>query len=124
MIKLSDTSQYKAKLYSLFFFWAIIESSLCIVAACLPSLRKVPSKKNLIRTVRSAMSLRTLRSYASRPSMGRPNISEDRPIGAHDIESNETDRATFRDGFEMTPLPKVVIKDDRTEPSQDVGSFE
>ena len=78
-------------------YWVIIEASLAIISACLPTIRPVfhsMSPKSIIRSIRSVFSLNSLRSNG----------------GKHDVfkdleRSNRNDSKSSTVGFNDMPIP-------------------
>ena len=101
---------FKLVLFSVIFFWAIVESSLCIVAACLPSLRSSISTGTLMHSIHRAFSFQPLRSSAASQRSGKGTSNQ----GDYSVSLTRSERKTsngrntFRDGLEIAGLASLA----------------
>ena len=77
---MSHAKSSAAETVTITIYWSMIETGLALIAACLPSLRFLfgaTTPASLVRSIRSAMSLHSLRSsQRSRQSQGRSQCSD------------------------------------------------
>ena len=88
------------------FFWTILESSLSILAACLPSVNKLSADGNVVSSIRRVISIQSLRSYASRQPIITYGVERDSEGTSGDKGGA---RPTFREGLELATQPKLDL---------------